>query len=69
MGIWAGERTTTDTLALALTGAAGTVAAVVGIEEQPGTGREENWDCELQAFNLIRVGFVATYHPASWGNL
>ena len=42
MGIWAGERTTTDTLALALTGAAGAVAAVVGIKEQSGTGRKEN---------------------------
>lgn len=37
------KHTTTDGLALALTGAAGAVAAVALGEEQAGTGGKENW--------------------------
>lgn len=37
------KRTTTDTLALALSGAAGAVAAVAFGKEKTGTGGKENW--------------------------
>jgi hypothetical protein len=69
---------TADGLALALTGTAGTVAAVAVGEEQTGTGGEENYYCDEYAvvfvvgvifFNIPRCCGLCTYHPASWGNL
>lgn len=52
IGMGRGERiahTTTDGLALALTGAARAVAAVAFGEEQTGTGGEENWNIDEYA--------------------
>ena len=54
-----GERcthTTTDRLALALTSAAGAVAAVAVGEEQTGTGGEENWMIDEYAEFFFRRG-------------
>lgn len=68
-----GTHTTTDGLALALTTAARTVAAVAVGEEQAGTGGEENCGSDEYAGCFVvvvtRKSQFKTYHPASWGNL
>jgi hypothetical protein len=61
-----GEHTTTDRLALTLTGAAGAVAAVAIGKKKTGTGRKENWRNSISfllVYNLLSVFILVDYIP------
>lgn len=55
------SRTTTDGLALALTSAAGAVAAVAVGEEQTGTGGEENCRESISMLEILCAVFLVEY--------